>query len=184
MACFAAACPGQARSEFVAKLSVAVTTHADGFLYTYTLTNPAENGNDGDDDLITSLGISVAANADLKHIETPSGFDVYYSSGDTSIIWSSTDWEPSLSPGESATFSFVSRLASGNVDFTATAFNQINNGGNLDNFFGTTLGPAVSAVPEPVSMIPMGVGLATLGGYSLSRRSKSDDPGPEPLEAP
>lgn len=33
-----------------------------------------------------------------------------------------------------------------------------------------------TAVPEPTSMIPLGMGLVAVGGYTLGRRGKSEDP--------
>jgi hypothetical protein len=157
------ALPGRANADFIATLSVDIADQPQGmFLYTYTLSvSPFSSlSSDGFD-----VSVDVSANL-TSIINNVPGWDTFYETGDPSIGFGAEEFSPFLMPGNSAVFSFSSPLAPVLQDFTM--FGSDVTGQSSDSISGQILSPSIS-VPEPTSMIPLGIGMATLAGYSVYR---------------
>jgi hypothetical protein len=154
MAWLVGTCGLQARAGFVVDVTPTVTPiPADaGFLYSYLVSNPVSNGDDGDPDLLFSFTLNVATSANLTAINSPIGWDVSYTAGDTGIGWTASSEDVVIAPGDSLSFGFTSLLGPGSQDYGVLALNM--GGTNVDFVGGATLGPLVSGavVPEPSTL--------------------------------
>lgn len=152
-----------ARAEFISTLSPNVEHQSDDtYLYTYILSIDSSSSIPA-----TSLAISVSASADLTAIAGPTGWDITYTPGDSSISWSASDFPFALLSGTDASFSFVSALPPAFGDYSVTGI-------NIDDFSigsnsGSTQSPVAEAVPEPVSLIQLGIGFIALAGLTRRR---------------
>jgi len=160
------ACGATARGEFLTNLSVAQEPGSAGRLrYTYTLTNlPASN------QLASLFQLDVAANAGLQSITNTIGWDVTYSPGSPSVIWTSainptTFTTNDLAPGVSGQFSFESSLGPVGEAYLIAGINP--SGGFGSSNEGLILGPGGPAVPAPTGFVLFVLGAA---GLIVSRR--------------
>lgn len=155
-----------ARGDFVTTLSVDQTvTAGELFQYSYTLTNQPQS-----DHYVAIFLLDVAADAGLRSITGPIGWDASYASGDTAISWVSSDPSTDLAPGSSAVFSFESLLAPTERDCVIAGFGDeppiAFNSGRIDS-------PGASAVPEPSPLLLLGTGTLVILGYASRRRRQS-----------
>jgi hypothetical protein len=165
--CLAAPASG-ARAGILLSLSATTSPSPGGrTLYEYTLWNQEASTVP-----IAALGIYVDAPADLADIVGPTGWDVDYSRGDTSIYWASSDERYDLQPGATALFQFTSALPAVTQPFEAMGFDAVD--GSLVLHDGETHAPGVaSAVPEPAGIVSLGLGALVLVGYLARTRRRS-----------
>ena len=133
------------------------------FRYEYTLTNQPTS-----DLPAVSFALSVAASANLQSLSGPTGWDVAYSTGETTVTWISTDPSFDLQPSTSGVFSFVSPLDSTLQEYLITGFSDQplrieTNGDQIRS-------PGANVIPEPSSLMLLGIGLLGLFGYAWRRR--------------
>jgi len=159
-----------ASADFVTTVTSAQTTTPGGpLLYEYTLYNNASS-----DLSAANFTLFVDPHADLHSISQPLGWrDIGYTSGDGTITWESTGSSFDIHPGGSLVFSFTSILAPSLQDYVTTGISD--SPPHLETDGGQIASPGVASIPEPTSMIPLGTGLAAIGGYSLRRRGKAED---------
>ena len=104
----AAIMANEARADLFTTLTVSVNWQADGnYMYEYTLENLSSS-----DVTVGGLSIDVSADADLTSIIAPVGWNEIYTSGDEAITWESPMKSLDILPGQTAVFSFLSRLPS------------------------------------------------------------------------
>jgi hypothetical protein len=92
------------RGAFLTILTVTTRTEPDGLtLYQYTLTNRQTSTFNAN-----GLGIGVGEGANLRHISSPTGWDITYFPETTLVHWKSSGHSTDLLPGASVVFSFES----------------------------------------------------------------------------
>lgn len=158
--------PTPASADFLIGLSSVVTPEAGGlFRYEYTLSNL-----DASDTPAIAFRLDVAPAADLQSIGGPDGWDVFYTPGDSFVTWESSDADFDLMPGGVASFSLSSALGPSPTPYAALGFD----GGAFATRPGQTVGPGVSAIPEPPAIALGAIGLATILGFA--RRGRRHPP--------
>jgi hypothetical protein len=149
-------------ADFITSLSVNVSAKRGAHEYDYTLSNSIQS-------TVSAyvLALSVDVGADLQSIVIPTGWDVSYNVGGTSITWSAPSDPLAIAPGFSAAFGFTSAEPplTGNYDVTGFDPDQFQ---FYDNP-GTTLSPGTSSVPEPSALLLLAVGGLSVIGFYLSR---------------
>ncbi len=109
----------------------------DTFRYEYILSNPAENGTDGDVEVFVDFGVTLPPEAELSNIVTPNGWMTYYDHGEVQITWYTSDADQGIAPGESLVFGFDSKLDAGPAEFIVV----MNTAGGPIGALGSTEGP-------------------------------------------
>lgn len=161
--------PGNSHAGILVSISVDIKPNIDGkTFYSYTLTNLIDSTA-----YIEGFGLDISPQANLNKIVAPDGWDTSYSLGDNYISFESSNLRDFLSPGSSTVFSFESTVTPVITTYSVVGISDPDMDYVSDQ--GTILGPSISSVPEPTSMIPLGTGLAAIGGYSLFRRGKTED---------
>ena len=152
-----------ARGAFLATVSATVTNEPGAlYFYNYTVsTASASTGSTSD----FSLNVNAAAN--LTGIAAPSGFDIFYVTGGTTLEFQSSDPSTDIMPGTTGSFSFTSVV--GPASGTDVLRNIDDVGGTFTDLAGTVLAP----VPEPASLVLYGVGAAALILATRRRRVPS-----------
>jgi hypothetical protein len=105
---------------------------------------------------------------DLQAVVILMGWDATYSSGDTSITWSSPSDLLAISPGASAVFGFSSANPPAIGNYQATGFDP-----DLFQFYSnarTTSTPGAASAPEPSSLTLAGLGAMVLLGFGWASR--------------
>jgi len=157
--------PGLATAGFDVTILATTSAQKDGStLYSYKITNVSDSTLN-----VQSFDLNVSSSANITNIYSPSGWTALYSTGDTDLLWSAgPDENVVLTPGTTGLFSFTSVLhpKMQNYDIFGIDYDGI----NYDDNLGTTASP--TAVPEPISMIPLGIGMVTLAGYSIYRSKR------------
>ena len=159
-----------AKSDLIVDISVSVTPQPGGLnLYQYTITDEAASS------LPTvEFTLAVDPTANLTSIMGPNDWVLTYSTGDSLVDWSSLSSSTDLQPGNSAIFSFVSPLGSIEQDYQILGL-------TVDPFqIGASQGqiaaPGISSVPEPGSLILLGIGALEVGtilAWRSRRRASS-----------
>ena len=135
--------PTETRADLITSLSVSVTSTGGGLeAYDYTLANLTQSTVS-----VYAFALSVDGGADLQSISSPTGWDVTYNAGDTSITWSAPTSDAAIAPGSSAFFSFISAEPPVLGDYQAIGFDPTNF--QFYNNPGMTSVPGISSVPEP-----------------------------------
>lgn len=150
-----------AEAGFMATVSETTTSFNSLTQYTYTVTDLAAST-----DSIGSFSLTVPTDANLSSIAMPTGFLAIYTPGDVTLEFASTDSSYDIAPGQSGMFQFLSpdKPGSANANFALTDYN------NSAMFTGSVIGPA--AVPEPGSLILLGLGLPLAAATLARRRSR------------
>ena len=158
---------GAARAGFITDLTADPPVFNNGlYEYAYTLANASNS-----DLPAISLNIAVPTNADLQSITGPVGWDIVYNAGDQVISWHASDLPFALAAGSTPEFGFASAVPPGSQDFSVLGFDPdtFSFGENI----GTTTAPfAVTAVPEPMSLTFLGIGIAGMTGYGWRKRKR------------
>ncbi len=137
---------GSAHAGLMTTLNVTVAETSGGLThYEYDLTNLATS-----DENVATLIIGVDGNAALTSIAGPAGWDVSYTTGDTSVGWGSPDPTIDLPPGQSTSFFLDSPLGPGPQDYLIL-------GSNFGGVDGVIPAPSVSAVPEPSALMLLAI---------------------------
>lgn len=163
-----ATCSQSARADLLSKLTVSTNQQSDGsFIYAYMLTNESASSLP-----VVGLSLTVSVDADLRDIAGPSGWNVGYTPGDTSIIWESSEAMFDLSAGSSTSFSFISNLGPAAGNYFVVGLNEVDfiiefNDGQI-----SMPSVAAQAVPEPASLLLSALGSIGLIGYLAFRRAK------------
>lgn len=122
------------------------------FTYRYEVTNPVESA-----EILYEFGLFFSG--DPSNVASPAGWDSIFGLG--FVDWFSTDMSADLVAGASLeNFMFESRLGPGEIQFATVGYDAISgyDPDHLTTFGGTTVGPTVSSVPEPSTMLLIGVG--------------------------
>ena len=176
-ACLAAAPSTRAASDYTTDPTIVptVTPEAGGqYLYSYLVINPAGNAFS-----VSEFDLQVSPDANLTVVSAPAGFINTYTTGDSSITFSSTDPSTDLSsggvggifsiespigpgpsvgnPGPSNTGAYLFRgfNADGSAEGTSSVGNQI-----------------LSPVPEPSGLALAALGALTMAGYGRHLRRR------------
>jgi hypothetical protein len=134
--------------------------------YEYTFTNTAASTIPA-----FALAINVAPTANLQVIEQPLGWEALYNSGDTEIVWTSSDEAFDLLANSSARFAFASALGPVLQDSLAAGIDP--SGPALVFDAGITLAPGVTpnaGVPEPSAVHLGAIGILTIAAAMAIRR--------------
>ena len=155
---------GSASADFITPLTTTVTPLQNGYnLYNYIVENESD-----EDIFIQSFTVEVSSDANLVSLQGPDGWQIYYIPGDTSILWSTgPDLDLVIQPSQAESFSFMSALKPITLNYDIFGI-DIDAQFPYDNI-GLTASPGV-AIPESVSMIPLGTGLVALACFSGYRR--------------
>jgi hypothetical protein len=154
--------PRPSPAGFVTNLSADAQDLGAGlYSYTYTLTDLP-----GSTISAYVFALAVDANADLQSLTAPSGWEVLYTPGSSTVEWD-TAFLP-LGPGDSANFSFTSALAPGINSYQATGFDP-----DAFQFYfnnGMTISPSPLSVPEPISWVMFATGLGFVVVFGATSR--------------
>lgn len=130
------------------------------FLYSYTLTNPAESTEN-----VYDFGIYFEG--DPFDVTTPDGWDTIFGTG--FINWFSLDPSTDLLVGTTlGGFAFSSTLSPGAIRFTSVGADALTGEVGFTEE-GPTVGPNPTPIPEPGTLLLLGAGVGTL----LARRRRS-----------
>ena len=148
-----------ARADLITNLGVSTTLLPGGLTeYDYTLSDITTSTVDA-----SFLYIDVSSQANLSLLTAPTGWDISYSTGDTTVIFTSPDPSVDITPGTSGMFSFESPLAPMWVPYEVAGidsnYNYVTNDGLIFS----------ASVPEPTSGLLCALGI--LGVAILYRRS-------------
>ena len=142
------------RADFIDIVTAQVGQTSDGsYNYLYTLSVAPQSTISA-----YEFALTVDPTANLRSISFPTGWDMSYNAGDSSITWSTADF--AVTPGTSNQFDLVSSLPPVTGAYAVTGFDP-------DNFQfypdqGTISVPGPAAVPEPDSIALLGIGLVGL----------------------
>ena len=154
-----------AKGDLITTLDVAVSPNGPAYLYGYTLTN------DSASDLnVILVSIDIADSASLTGLSGPTGWDIVYQLGDTTVTWESPDPLFNLLPGNSFQFEFSSILPPDLQDFILLGID--NSATNFAFNTGRIASPSSRAVPEPSSLLALGYGLLFLIAARELRRQQ------------
>lgn len=117
----------------------------------------------------SQLFLAISTNAGLASVSAPSGWDVFYTSGDPDISFLSSAPSSDIAPGGLGPFSLTSPVGPAPSDFLVRGFDY--NAGTSDDNPGTVLTP--SAVPEPSGLILSVLGAACVVAFGGARRRVS-----------
>ena len=166
---FLGQCSSNAQAGFITSLKVEVTP-SDGGMYTYVYTMI----NDTKSTLpAVEFTLNVDTAAALQQLHGPSGWVISYNPADTAVDWSSFSPLTHIQPGARAAFSFTSPLSPGPQDYSLLGITT--NPPAIETNQGQISSPSVASIPEPTSMIPLGIGMASLAGYAGYRWRTSAD---------
>lgn len=159
-----------AYADLVTTLTVDTSLNKDGSThYQYDLANDPQSTLPVADFLLT-----IGSNAALTNIQGPANWDLDYYQGSVTVAWGASDIPYLVPPGTDVMFSFDSVLPPA---FNAYSVTGLDASGDFGVNSGSIKSPGVAfaAVPEPTSMIPLGIGMVTLAGYTSYRRRCSND---------
>ncbi|GAC1470834.1 MAG: hypothetical protein NVSMB9_16370 [Isosphaeraceae bacterium] len=160
-------------ASFDATVAGTATKQAGGeFLYSYkvsVLSSSTSSLTEFNLNLTSGVasGIFTPGGAPLSSITAPAGFLTLYTTGDPTITFSSSSPSTDIAPGSSGLFSFTSLFSPVSQPFLLRSFDA---SGGVLQLSGSVVGP----VPEPTSLVLLGIGgLGFLGLSARGLRRKS-----------
>jgi hypothetical protein len=159
-----------AYADLITTLTVSTSQNQDGSThYEYDLANAPQSTLP-----VAEFLLTIGSNAALTNIQGPANWDLDYYQGSVAVAWGASDIPYLVPPGTDVMFGFDSVLQPALNAYSVTGLDASGdfgvNSGSIES-----PGVAFAAVPEPTSMIPLGIGMATLAAYTSYRRRSSDD---------
>jgi hypothetical protein len=155
-----------ARAGFNANVLSGATAEGGGlYLYTYMVQDLATSTL-----AVSEFDMVIPTDANLQSLMAPSGFLALYTPGDVTISFVSNDAATDIQPGLSGTFSFTSMDAPGLGSFSLITYDDPNGFGSGDMISGVSVAP--QAVPEPGSLVLLGLGLPGMIALVALRRRR------------
>ncbi len=144
--------PSPARAGYLVDISATVTPQPGALdLYQYTIANET-----GSSLPTVEFTLTIDPSANLTSVTGASGWLITYSAGDNVVDWSSPSSSTDLQPGNSAIFSFLSPLGPVQQDYQIVGLTT--NPFAIDTKQGQSASPGIASVPEPGSLVLVGIG--------------------------